>query len=64
VNIPTIGIREGSFRNRLTPGRFGSDVWDSVENGYTPPKSRTKIATAKRLHKINTTTRNAILSSL
>jgi hypothetical protein len=31
---------------------LGSYVFESVENGYTPPKSRTKGATTKRLHKI------------
>lgn len=40
------------------------DVWNTIENGYTPPKSRRKGATTMKLHKFHVTTRNEILNSL
>lgn len=40
------------------------DVWNIVENGYTPPKSRLKGATARKLHKCHATIRNESMYSL
>ena len=39
-------------------------VWNSVKNGYTPPKAQPKGENAKRLHKFHVAAMNAILISL
>ena len=40
------------------------DVWLSVENGYTKPKSRPKGSARKKLHRDNAKAISAIMSGL
>ena len=40
------------------------DVWNTVNNGYTPPKARPKCTIAKILHRCHAVARNSILNNL
>ena len=43
---------------------IGVDVWLSIENGYTKPKTRPKGSSAKNLHRDNAMEISAIMSGL
>ena len=53
-----------SMRMKLYLQALGYDVWQSIENGYTPPKSRPKGSATKKLHRDNAKAMSNILSVL
>ena len=52
------------IRMRVFPMAQGYDIWHTIENGYTTPKTRPKYSTSKKLNKNNARALNAILSGL